>query len=138
MRKRFMSLLSVVALLAVAALGPAPAEGAEVSAKIPFSFTVRGKTLPAGTYTLSENSGVLSVQGATSGSMVIAVRVESREYVQPSLVFHRYGDQYILRQIWTGGRSGRALPEDRGERALALSARKARTAAAERVVIPIG
>jgi hypothetical protein len=36
---------------------------------------------------------------------------------ESTLVFHKYGDQYFLEQIWTGGeQDGTQLPESRGER----------------------
>ena len=35
---------------------------------------------------------------------------------ETKLVFHRYGDQYVLREVWTGEGVGRELPESRFER----------------------
>lgn len=137
MKKQFLSLLPAVALLAVAVIGPAPAEATEIRADIPFSFTVGGRTMPPGAYTLSLDRATLTVQGATGGAVVLTIAAESREKVRPSLVFHRYGERYVLRQAWTGGGSGRELPEEKSERELVRSARNGRTARAfERVVIP--
>ena len=138
MRKRYLTLMPVAALVGVAAAVafPAPAEATELRANVPFSFIVSGQTMPPGTYTLNETRGVLVVQGATSRVVVLVSRAESRERVGASLVFHRYGDQYLLRQAWMGGGAGRELPEQSIERALAAAARKARTAGGlERVVI---
>ena len=43
-------------------------------------------------------------------------------------VFHKYGDQYFLSQIWTpGGNSGRELLMPRLERALAKNATELQT-----------
>lgn len=136
MTKRFLSLFPVAAMLGVLAATPAPTDAAELRADIPFSFSVNGKTLPPGTYSLSEKNAVLFVDGATGAAMTIAVRVQSVDHVRPSLVFHRYGDQYFLRQAWTGGRTGRELPERGIERILARAGRGPRTAVRfERVVV---
>jgi hypothetical protein len=138
MKVRYLTLMPVAALVGVAAAVavPARAEASELRANVPFSFIVSGRTMPPGTYTLSERRGVLVVQGATTRVIVLVGRVESGERVGPSLVFHRYGDQYLLRQAWMGGSAGRELPEQSIERALAAAARKARTAGGvERVVI---
>jgi hypothetical protein len=46
------------------------------------------------------------------------------------LVFHQYGDQYFLSQIWTaGGNTGRELLMPRWERQLAKNAVKGRSVA---------
>lgn len=138
MKKRYLTLVPVAALVgvAVAVVFPATAEATELRANVPFSFIVSGQTMPPGSYTISERRGVLTVEGATSRAIVLVVRAESRDKVAASLVFHRYGDQYVLRQAWMGGSAGRELPEQSIERALAAAARNARTAGVERVVIP--
>ena len=58
---------SLVVALAVLSV---PAQAAEIRAKIPFSFTVNGKTLPAGTYSVSSEAaqGVLLVRGFGHGA----------------------------------------------------------------------
>ena len=49
-----------------------------------------------------------------------------------------YGDEYILRQVWTGGTSGRQLPQTRRERQLANTSGRGEIAAQfERIVVPI-
>lgn len=136
--KRTLRILAPVALVAiVTAVAPA-ANAAELRANIPFSFTVNKATLPPGTYTLSETGSALFVIGASSGAVVLTGRVESRQRTQPSLVFHKYGDHYVLRQAWTSSGSGREIPESKRERELAQAAGKTRMAGgAERVVISL-
>jgi len=112
---------SLVGALAVLAI---PAEAADISAKIPFSFVVNGKTLPPGTYhvTTSFAAGALLVRGTSSGVFAMGTAMESRDS-DAKLVFHKYGDQYILRQAWLGNGRGRELPETREERELIRTAR---------------
>ncbi len=93
---------------------------------IPFSFIVGQKTLPAGEYTLEPNRKdsdyVWLVQRrdghATALFTTMPVRA-SETQEEAKLVFHKYGEQYFLSQIWEAGESaGRALIKSNRERAL--------------------
>jgi hypothetical protein len=133
--------LAPATLLALLAVGSVPVEAAEVRATIPFDFVLQGKTMPRGTYNVSDTRGVLSVWNANAhgtGAFVQTIAVQSQRDRSPRLVFHRYGDQYYLRQAWTRGGSGREIPTQRQERELARAARGGRTAARafESVVVP--
>lgn len=120
-------------LIVAFAAGSVPAEAAEMSCNVPFGFVVNGKALPAGTYHLSMQQSVLLVRSfGTGGAVVLTDALQSRQETGAKLVFHKYGDRYILREAWTGGRSGRAVPESAQEREL-----KVRAASVERVTIPI-
>lgn len=127
-------LLSVVALSA-----PAPVAAADIRAQVPFSFTIAKKVLPAGAYTVSNNDGTLLVRGFNSGALTLTTRTQSAASTSPKLVFHRYGDEYILREVWMGGGSGHKLPETRRERELASGRSGAATASAsfEKVEVAI-
>jgi hypothetical protein len=136
--KRFLGLLTPLAFMAATTVSAPEARAAELRANIPFTFTVNGLSMPPGTYTLSETGSALFVRGASSGAVVLTGRIESYERRQPSLVFHRYGSEYVLRQAWTGAGSGRQVPETKSERALAQASTKVRTARnVERVVIKL-
>ena len=140
MTKRFHMVLWAVSLVAVLAVLAIPADAAQIQCKVPFAFTVNGKTLPAGTYTVSTNGsqGSLLVRGFGHGAFSVTGRVESRTDDTARLVFHRYGDQYVLRQAWMGGGSGRELPESPEERELARAARSEKASARlDRVVVPV-
>lgn len=126
------SLVGALAVLSV------PAEAAEITAKIPFSFTVNGKTLAPGTYHVSTevSRGALLVRGVDDGAFILVTRMESARDTDPKLIFHKYGDRYILRQAWMGNGSGRELPQSRLERELAKLERGGKLASTfERVVI---
>jgi hypothetical protein len=57
-------------------------------------------------------------QGGRSKVIRTSIPVLARDTTQkPKLVFHRYGDQYFLYQVWpAGATTGRQLPKSRGER----------------------
>jgi len=137
MTKQLLKGLWAVGLVAALAAVSAPVEAAEITCKIPFSFTVGGKTLPPGPYRVSNNQGVLFVRGFGRGVFVQTLGLESRKDRDAKLVFHKYGDRYILRQAWMGGGAGRELPPPRQERSLAGAAQDGKAATRlERVVIP--
>jgi hypothetical protein len=97
---------------------------------IPFSFIVGEKTLPAGEYTVEPNrrdyDKVWLVQSRDGHSSVLFTTMPvraSETQEKTRFVFHKYGDQYFLSQIWTpGGNSGRELLMPRLERELAKNA----------------
>ena len=126
--KRF-TMLSLVSMFSLcAAVASANAQlSIPIRARIPFDFNVGDKKLAAGEYTFSHLSGlahnttmlVSSVDSSTrmfqstSAAQVLTPKNES------TLVFHKYGDQYFLEQIWTRGeQEGTQVPESRGERTL--------------------
>jgi hypothetical protein len=93
---------------------------------IPFSFIVGQKTLPAGEYTLEPNRKdsdyvwlVQSRDGhATALFTTMPVRA-SETQEEAKLVFHKYGEQYFLSQVWEAGESaGRVLIKSKRERSL--------------------
>lgn len=94
---------------------------------IPFNCIVGGKTLPAGDYTVEPNRRdsekvwlIQTRDGGTSAFFNTIPLRASETQEQTRLVFHKYGNQYFLSQIWTaGGNSGRELLMPRQERELA-------------------
>jgi hypothetical protein len=77
-----------------------------VQARIPFSFSVNGQTLPAGEYLIRSNIAgeyVLALQNRDKHSTVMTLG-NPNQTAKPRanvLVFHRYGDQYFLSEIRT-------------------------------------
>ena len=137
MTKQLLKGFWAVSLVAVIAALSVPVEAAEVACKIPFNFTVNGKSLPEGSYHVSTGGSTLIVRGFTTGAVALTQGIESGKPGAPRLVFHKYGDQYFLRQVWTGEGSGRQLPEPRLPRSLARGGQDGKVAAFEQVVIPI-
>lgn len=105
-----MSVIGVLTAMSV------PAEALDVRAKVPFSFTVSKATLPPGTYTVSTSgSSTVILRSASGGAVSLSQALENTKQEGAKLVFHRYGEQYILREIWSGSQ-GRKLPETKIER----------------------
>jgi hypothetical protein len=96
----------------------------QLRADIPFDFTVGNKRLPSGQYAIGRathlDDAVVSVVGESSRSK--AIRSSMPVFTlnaknKATLVFHRYGDQYFLYQIWpAGGTTGRQFPISSVER----------------------
>ena len=129
---------AIVAVAVVASVAAASAQTTDSIAKVPFPFTVGNKTLPRDVYRIWRLPGhldVVQITGARSGAIVIS-QPEGPDRADPSprLVFHRYGDNYFLREIRMPDNVGLALPATRLERDAAEKI--ASNAAPEVVVIP--
>ena len=127
MRRQIVSLVGVFGLLLVAAC--ANAQSLNVKANVPFDFVVDKDTLPAGDYSIR------SINDATGGrTLVIQNGTRSLKLVNPNiadslkpaktshLLFHRYGDEYFLAQIWVQGEKvGRQFKMSRREAEIAMN-----------------
>src|ERR1700738_420022 len=124
-----LTMLSLVSMFSLcAAVAPANAQlSTPIRAKIPFDFTVGDKKLPAGEYTFSRLSGfsdntVVSVSSSDASAHVFQSTFAAHVLTpknKSTLVFHKYGDQYFLEQIWSGGeQAGSQVPESRSERTI--------------------
>ena len=97
---------------------------------ISFSFIVGQKTLPAGEYTLEPNRKdshivwLIQRRDGRTRALFTTMPVRASETQEDAkLIFHKYGDQYFLSQIWSRGEnSGRELLMPRLERELAKNA----------------
>ena len=123
MKRQIASVIGVFVLLMVAAC--ANAQNLNVKASVPFDFVVNKAALPAGAYNIesmsSAGSSTLLIRGAQTQMVVLPNNARS---LNPSpdtrLVFHRYGSQYFLSQIWTQGEAaGRQLRISRREAEMA-------------------
>jgi len=127
MKRQIANLLGVLSLLLVAAC--ANAQSVNVKANVPFDFTVGKSNLSAGTYniqSISTGTGkVLVIRSEDSANSMLAA-ANSADALDPSpnsrLVFHKYGSQYFLSQIWLEGeRVGRQFNISRREAEMAKS-----------------
>lgn len=116
------------AFLALLIVAPAQAQmpGSRIRATIPFPFIVRGKTLPAGNYEIrriNDSPQGLMMRNVYHTHEAIMFETESVEAkkvpAKSELIFDRYGNDYFLSQVFTGGdQEGRELPPSRTERRL--------------------
>jgi hypothetical protein len=115
----FLALLAVVSAYAGSSTG--------VTAQIPFDFTVANKTLPAGSYTVTEErTGVLRLrsQDHRASAAVLTEVIRGRERSGgPVLVFNRYGDACFLTEAWLGLAGGFELAKSHKELELGRTAR---------------
>lgn len=131
MKKQVASVLTKIGFLSVLALvttvGSASGQSLalKMRANIPFDFIVANKKLPAGEYSIGrvgqdDGDSVLLIRSEDGRAHAIrsTIPVETNHVNDKGmLVFHRYGDQYFLFQVWpASATTGRVLSKSRGER----------------------
>jgi hypothetical protein len=126
MKKQFMMALTMLSLVVTFAVTSANAQSGThfIRIVIPFEFIIKGETLPPGTYTVkrlsSDKPETLLLSRTDGGSRVYILTKSVQANTRASgskLVFHQYGDQYFLSQVWEAGENeGRQLFKSRGER----------------------
>ncbi|HWN99444.1 MAG TPA: hypothetical protein VNS63_09260 [Blastocatellia bacterium] len=97
-----------------------------IVADIPFAFTVKNTTLPAGRYTIkrldSTNPGVMEITSADNSEkriFLVGSAQANKEPDKSKLIFDRIGDRYFLSKIFEAGdSSGVELQKSRVERQL--------------------
>lgn len=125
--KRFAKIGLLVVMTMIAVGTPAKAQSLEyrLTANIPFDFTVADKKFQAGKYSVvrvEQDLGdtvvrISSADGHANINRWTIPVITFTDHDKATLVFHRYGDEYFLAQIWpAGSNTGRLLPKSRGER----------------------
>ena len=125
--KNTMKAVLIAGMFVMAAGQQARAQQAErvVQFNAPFAFQVENTKLPAGEYTILEQSGWVQIQtkGGKNAVHVLTMPVVSRgqKTVEESqVVFHNYAGHMFLAEIWaTGQEKGRELLESKDEQQLA-------------------
>ena len=127
MKKRVFTFMATCCFLALSAGATAHAQlaGTTLRATIPFDFSVRGKTLPAGEYEIRRFSDApdgLIISGVTNREREIFETEPVSRWKAPNrgeIIFHRYGDSYFLSEVFAGGeQAGRELPVSGQEKTL--------------------
>lgn len=118
--------------LFVISVGLAQAPSIPLRANIPFPFYTGETLLPAGEYEVrAVANNVMRIFGsekhASAMFRTIGVNRAHQEYANAKLVFNKYGDQYLLSEMWwTGELTGRQLMPSNVERELARNVTPAR------------
>ena len=111
----------VLTVIAICAVAVQAQTSQLLKADVPFSFSIGDQQLSSGHYVISSMTDrFISVQDSNGGQTAIAMTIRKESplrSVEPKLVFHRYGDQYVLAEIWAD--SGRELPKSAREKELA-------------------
>ena len=126
--KRLFSVVVAGCLLSLLLIGSAGAQepGTRIRASIPFDFTVKGRTLPAGEYDVTrvmDEPVTLLLRNVHDKHDEVVVETEPvLEHGMPNrgeLIFNRYGDTYLLSEIFTAGeQTGEELYPSHKEREL--------------------
>ena len=100
------TLITIVLLLTAATLFAQVENRPLMKANIPFSFTVYNQTLPAGVYFVLTVTSERSIRLTSADGKHSAIVSDLPNYANtPSensrLVFHKYGNEYFLAQVWT-------------------------------------
>ncbi|MGC0774256.1 MAG: hypothetical protein WB543_15085 [Candidatus Acidiferrum sp.] len=97
---------------------------------IPFAFVAGNSLLPAGEYKVQVSGPTHVLQlvdrkdSAASAFLGTNEAVATEIQSESKLIFQRYGDRYILSQVWTAGNSrGRQLVKSAREKEMAQIAR---------------
>ena len=119
----------VVALTITYAAIPVDADSiGSIRVDVPFDFIADHSTLPAGKYTIQSAGATLNgVIRITSddGKASVFLSTHSAQSLRSKdetvVIFHRYGDQYFLFQVWAiGDTIGSEIPKSSLERQAAL------------------
>jgi hypothetical protein len=128
MKRRVFSIAFSCCVLTLLATVTAFAQlpGQPIRTNIPFDFSIRGRTLPAGEYEIRrvmDEPGTLeiaSIRHSHQHAMFEVDPVETLHYPKHGeIVFVRYGDTYFLHEIWSAGlQTGAEVPRSHDERVL--------------------
>jgi hypothetical protein len=126
MRKQILNVVVTLSVIATLSIAVFAAFNNRITANVPFDFTVNGKTLPAGQYTVEPGSTpnvlIISNWKTKQSVLVIAQRLKVGAGSKPQLVFHRYGNQHFLAQV-IGDANGSELMKSKAEREAARAGR---------------
>jgi hypothetical protein len=128
---KYNNVYGALLILALALIVSVPMSQAQARARasVPFDFSLEQQSMPAGAYEISSLSdNVLVVRNLDTREarlLIASMRVQASEgsdAPHAKLVFHKYGDQYFLCQIWGGqSRIGIALPESKREKEVQMA-----------------
>jgi hypothetical protein len=131
--------LGVATLLGLAGVSVASAQSPNMTATVPFQFTIGKTSIPRDVYEVSRAGGradILLFRSARRAFLVAGHSTGSTDRDEaPQLVFHRYGEQYFLREVRFPGSLGMNLPVTREERQAAERRADGRNPSVEAVVV---
>lgn len=120
------AVIAVVACIAFITLAAVPGHGQVLfKGNVPFDFCAGGGVLPAGEYSINQSGWLSQSLSLYSGVRALEIMTplitESRRYSGTAkLIFHRYGSEYFLAEVWTGAdNTVRTFPIHPRERQLA-------------------
>ena len=143
--KKIFSVVAAGCLLSMVLVGSTRAQlpGTEIRVQIPFDFTVKGKTLPAGEYEIrrinDEPIGLLIRNMHDKHDNVVfetEPKIDRSITKRDELIFTRYGDSYFLSEVVTAGeQTGEEVNPSHHERELRREMMSRNNAAPETVTV---
>ena len=118
-------LLSAILLATAVVSTQAQSLAYRITVNVPFDFSIADKKLPAGKYSigrarLNSDDTILSILDEDGHTKQLRASIPVQTFDaknKATLVFHRYGDQYFLYQVWSAGETtGRQFPKSSAER----------------------
>lgn len=133
------TVLVTVAFISALASVSAQTPSHNITANIPFEFSVGEKKLPAGQYAvgrINSDGSMLRVGNRDESASRLTITVQASEPKEESvLVFTRYGDRYFLSEVWLAGEeNGRQMIKSTDEKAMGQELAK-KEAKAETIVV---
>src|SRR5215469_3731754 len=102
------TLITICLLLTAAGFAQMRSSQQLMKVNIPFAFGVQDQSLPAGQYLVFTVTPERSIRIVSADGKHLAIVNTLPNYAkEPSsnsrLVFHRYGNEYFLAEVWTAG-----------------------------------
>jgi hypothetical protein len=125
MTKKLYSTFAMMSLFLMLAFVSVSAQSrGKIEINVPFNFSLGSQTLPAGAYSIRQLSQTsMLIESADGQTRAIAqatgsVQMDANDKApQEKAVFHQYGNQYFLAQVWmVRGSDGRKLNQSSAER----------------------
>ena len=126
-----MKTMNSIAMMVAAAIGLGSTglyAQSKVEANIPFDFTVKGQTLPAGKYQLARELStpdMIEISNVKGGRSVLVVTYKALSTepgaVAPKIVFDQFGSRYFLSELWTSDGTERRVTPGKLEQELKAS-----------------
>ena len=102
------TLITICLLLTAAVFAQMTSSQRLMKVNIPFAFSVQDQSLPAGQYlvftvTPQRSIRIVSANGKHSAIVNTLPNYAKEPSSNSRLVFHRYGNEYFLAEVWTAG-----------------------------------
>ena len=112
MKRQFTSIVLAAGLSVIGSLTLSAQDRTEV-AEIPFSYTANQTQLPAGTYRVDRgNQGVFRLSDGKGHAIFMNAPIQQQGKADnPHLTFARFGDEYLLAQIWSTDGTGYSVSQ---------------------------
>ena len=125
MKRNTYGALTMLALAFLISIPMAQAQ-TRLQADVPFAFSLGQSAMSAGEYEInSAGQDLLLIRNSGANEAQLLVKsqyVQGRDAGRPRLVFHKYGDQYFLSQIWDGNSNiGVELPVSHREKEIKMA-----------------